>query len=80
MKIEEFISHFAEQFDDTPASSMNPDTRFRDLDEWSSLIALSIISMVDEEYDITLKGDEMRQANTIGELYNIVKVRKDGNA
>ena len=44
-----------------------------ELDEWSSLIALSIIAMVDEEYDVTLKGDDMRQAETIEELFNIVK-------
>ena len=43
------------------------------MDEWSSLMALSIIAMVDEEYDITLKGDDMRQAETIEELFNIVK-------
>jgi len=36
-------------------------------------MALSIIAMVDEEYDITLKGDDMRQAETIEELFNIVK-------
>ena len=37
------------------------------------LHALSIIAMVDEEYDVTLKGDDMRQAETIEELFNIVK-------
>ena len=29
--------------------------------------------MVDEEYDVQLKGDDMRSAETIEELYNIVK-------
>ena len=65
MEIQDFIVKFAEQF---VAS-----TKFRELDEWSSLIALSIIAMVDEEYDVTLKGDDMRQAETIEELFNIVK-------
>ena len=32
--------------------------------------------MVDEEYDITLKGDDMRKAETIGELFNIVEAKK----
>ena len=70
MEIQDFIVKFAEQFDETEFVAS---TKFRELDEWSSLIALSIIAMVDEEYDVTLKGDDMRQAETIEELFNIVK-------
>ena len=73
MEIKEFIENFASQFDDTPIEEFKGETQFRDLDEWSSLIALSIIAMVDEEYDVTLKGDDMKAANTIEELYEIVK-------
>jgi acyl carrier protein len=73
MEIKEFIENFASQFDDTPIEEFKGETLFRDLDEWSSLIALSIIAMVDEEYDVTLKGDDMKAANTIEELYEIVK-------
>jgi acyl carrier protein len=72
MEIKEFIENFASQFDDTPIEEFKGDTQFRDLDEWSSLIALSIIAMVDEEYDVTLKGDDMKAANTIEELFQIV--------
>ena len=73
MEIKEFIENFVSQFDDTDASEFKPETRFHELDEWSSLIALSIIAMVDEEYDITLKGDDIRNAITIEDLYNTVK-------
>lgn len=76
MEIKEFIENFAAQFDDTDASEFKAETNFRELDEWSSLIALSIIGMVDEEYEVTLKGDEMRQAETIEDLFNIVKSHK----
>ncbi|MGM9779469.1 MAG: acyl carrier protein, partial [Prevotella sp.] len=58
---------------ETDASVFTPETVFHDLDEYSSLIALSIIAMVDEEYDVTLKGDDMRSAVTIEDLFNIVK-------
>ncbi|MDE5634273.1 MAG: acyl carrier protein [Muribaculaceae bacterium] len=75
MEIKEFIENFANQFDDTDASVFTAETRFRDLEEWSSLIALSIIAMVDEEYDITLKGDDIRNANTIAELFETVKAK-----
>lgn len=73
MEINEFIANFADQFDETDASVFTPETKFRELEEWSSLIALSVIAMVDEEYDVTLKGDDMRAAQTIEDLYNIVK-------
>ena len=73
MEIKNFISNFADQFEDTDASVFTAETKFRELDDWSSLLALSIIAMVDEEYDVQLKGDEMRSANTIQELFNLVE-------
>lgn len=75
MEIKEFIENFADQFDDTDGGEFTPKTVFKDLDEWSSLIALSIIAMVDEEYDVTLKGDDIRNSNTIEDLFNIVKAK-----
>lgn len=71
--LEEFVELFAEQFDDTDANEITADTRFRDLDEWSSLVGLSVIAMVDEECGVLLKGEDMRQANTPAELFEIVK-------
>ena len=73
MEIKEFIENFADQFDDTDISELKAETVFKELDEWSSLIALSIIAMVDEEYDVQLKGDDMRAAVTVEDLFNIVK-------
>jgi acyl carrier protein len=76
MELQEFIGKFAEQFDNTPASEFNADTEFKALDEWSSLYALSIIAMVDDEYDVTLKGDDIRNAETIADLFQVVQSRK----
>lgn len=73
MELNEFIKNFAEQFDETDASEITATTVFHELDEYSSLIALSIIAMVDEEYDVQLKGDDMRGAVTVEDLYNTVK-------
>lgn len=75
MELNEFIENFADQFDDTDASEIMAETEFKELDEWSSLIALSVIAMVDEEYDITIKGDDIRNSNTVEDLFNIVKSR-----
>lgn len=75
MELKEFIEHFAEQFDDTELSEFTPETEFKLLDEWSSLTALSIIAMVDEEYDIAIKGDDIRNSKTIEDLFNAVKAK-----
>ena len=75
MELKDFIENFANQFDDTDASEFQPETEFKALDEWSSLTALSIIAMVDEEYDITIKGDDIRDAETIEDLFNAVKAK-----
>lgn len=75
MELKDFIENFAAQFDETDASEFNAETEFKKLDEWSSLIALSIIAMVDEEYDVRIKGDDIRNADTIEDLFNIVKDR-----
>ena len=77
MEIKEFIENFANQFDDTDVSVFSAETRFRELDESSSLLALSVLAMVDEEYDVQLKADQMRKANTVQELFDIVKSLKD---
>lgn len=71
--LEEFVELFAEQFDDTDASEIKASTVFHDLDEWSSLIGLSVIAMVDEEFDVALKGDDVKNAVTVEDLYNNVK-------
>ena len=73
MELNEFVENFADQFDDTDASEIKAETVFKELEEWSSLIALSVIAMVDEEYDVTIKGDDIRNSNTIEDLFNLVK-------
>ena len=73
MELKDFIENFADQFDETDASAFTAETIFRELDEWSSLVSLSIIAMVDDEYDVALKGDDIRKAETIEDLFNTVK-------
>ncbi len=73
MELTDFVEKFAEQFDDTDPSEITAETEFKTLDEWSSLIALSIIAMADEEYEVTLKGDDIRNSATVKDVYEIVK-------
>jgi acyl carrier protein len=75
MELNDFVKSFASQFDETDNSEFSPETKFKDLEEWSSLLALSVIAMADEEYEVKVKGDDIRNSTTIEDLYNIVKSR-----
>lgn len=76
MKKEDFVANFANQFDDTDPSEITLDTVFKDLDEWSSLLSLSLIAMCDEEYGVKITGDDIKTASTVEDLYNLVLSRK----
>jgi len=73
MEIKEFLSKFVDVFEDTDVSTLQPDTKLRELDEWTSMIALSTMAMVCDEYDVELTADEMRNATTFQDLFDTVK-------
>lgn len=73
MEKNEFVKHFASQFDDTDSSVFTSETNFRELEEWSSLVALAVLNMIGKKYSIFLKPEEMKTANTVNELYELVR-------
>lgn len=75
MDINKFVEFFAEQFDDTPKEAFMADLNFRELDEWDSLSALSVIAMIDEEYSIQITGADLRGVSTIKELFELVSAK-----
>ena len=50
------------------ASEITLDTELANLAEYDSMAKLSIIVLVDEEFDKTLKGEEIAQFKTIGDI------------
>ena len=75
MNLDQFIENFADLFDETDPDTIQASTQFKDLEEWSSLVALSVIAMIDEEYDVEFRGDDIRGSSTVQDLYNIVEAR-----
>jgi acyl carrier protein len=67
-----FLTDFVNQFDDTDASEIQMDTRFHDLDEWGSLVGMSIIAMAKTQYGKTITGKEIRECVTVDDLYNLI--------
>lgn len=72
MTQQEFLNKFVEQFEETDPSTITMDTNFREIDEWSSMMALMIIAMADEEFGVKLTGDNIRNSKTVSDLYHVV--------
>lgn len=72
MELNKFIILFSEQFDDTSSDQFKPETDFKSLEEWGSLTALSIIAMIDEEFEIRITGSDIRSSNSIEDLFNLI--------
>lgn len=72
MEIKKFLEDFADQFDDTDASEIQVDTKFHDLEEWGSLIGMSVIAMAKTVYGKTISGKEIRECETVEDLFNLI--------
>ena len=75
MILEEFVKGFAEQFEDTDITEIQMDTVYQDLDEWSSLTAMSIIYFVKTTYNKEITCKEIRSCETVEELFNLVEAK-----
>lgn len=73
MELNDFISKFASQFEDEDPSVFNADTDFHELDTWSSLTSLSVVAMIIQEYGVELESQDVRDADTIEDLFETVK-------
>ena len=76
MNVEEFAKKLEAEFDDAEPGSIQPDTDYRTIKGWSSMHALIIIAFVDINYDVTLNGAELKNTNTIRDLFNLVQQKK----
>jgi len=72
MEINDFIANFADQFDDTDCKEITPESKFHDLDEWDSLIALAVLNMTEKKYGKKITFDEMKGCDTVADLFNLI--------
>lgn len=71
MTLNEFTEAFAAEFDETPIETFTPQVEFKEIEEWGSLTALSIIAMVDEHLEKRITGADIRSSVTIEDLFNL---------
>jgi acyl carrier protein len=55
------------------SNDVNLETKFRDLDEWDSLLGMSIIMVLEENYKIKISDDVFREFNTFSDIYLFLK-------
>ena len=75
MELNEFISAFADQFDDTDPAEITASTEFHELDEWSSLTGMSVIALAKTQYGKTITGKEIRECETVEDLFNLIAAK-----
>jgi len=69
--MDKFLELISELFEETPHEQLKLSAKFKEFEEWDSLIALSLIAMFDSEYNIKLSGEQIRSITTFEELYNL---------
>lgn len=76
MTIEQFIEDFENAVEDVEPGSLSVDTAFKSIEQWDSLSVLTVIAMVDADYDVRLKAKELKQADTLSDLFSLVVSKK----
>ena len=75
MEITEFITNFADQFEDTDPEEITAETKFHDMEEWDSLIALAVLNMTEKKYGKKITFDEMKACVTVENLFNVIAAK-----
>lgn len=73
--LNEFVTNLEQELEGIEPGTLNPDVNYRNIDTWSSMYALIIIAYVDIEFDVLLTGDDLRNCNTVKDLYTLIKAK-----
>ena len=68
----EFLANFREQFEDTDPNELQLETHFHDLDEWSSIVGMTILAMAKVSYNKSISGEELKHCITVEDVYNLI--------
>ncbi len=77
MTINEFTSLLEKEFEEIEQGALQPDTNYRDIKNWSSMHALIIIAFADAHFNVELTANDLRNAQTIRDLYNVIQTKQN---
>lgn len=69
---ERFLELFNSIFEDEDISNIRFESEFKQLDEWDSLVALHLITMIDENYGVNINGEQIRESVTIEDIFKLI--------
>jgi acyl carrier protein len=75
MDTKKFLQDFVSIFDDEPTQIITMKVFFRDIEGWSSISALALMAMCDEVYDVKISSDDIRNSQTIEDIFNLLNSR-----
>lgn len=77
MELADFIDNFKDQFDfEGDGPDITGETQFKELDDWDSLVALSVLALADSKYHVSLKGSDINECSTVQELFELIKSKQ----
>lgn len=75
MKIQQFITQFSQQFEESDVDQIHENVDYRSLETWDSLTSMSVQVMIEDEYQVTVTPAELKNAGSLLELFNLVQSR-----
>ena len=75
MHITDFIQSIEKEFEEVQSGTVAGETEFRQLEGWSSMMALIIIAKIDSEYSVTVTAEELAECSTINDLFEMVHAK-----
>ena len=73
---ENFINAMYEAFEIEAKEELDLETEFRNHDNWDSLTKLSLIAVLDDEFDIIIEDDKLETLNTFKDLLEFISNKK----
>jgi acyl carrier protein len=76
MEESKFLAEFKEALEMEENAELTMQASFREIDEWDSLARLSLIALLDDEYEVEMESRDLEELVTIQDLYNWVSAKK----
>jgi acyl carrier protein len=72
---EEFLKQVVKIFEETPYAEIKLDSRFKEFEEWSSLVLFSLIVLIEDQYSKIISAKDLNSINTFEELYEFLFIK-----
>jgi acyl carrier protein len=69
--MEQFKEHLIEILD-IELEDLDMELEFSDMEEWDSLAQLSFIAMAQDEYNVNVSSEQLKNAKTFADLHKLV--------